>query len=101
MKYGRLTFRVGGALGLLRRCLVVLLSIGCLLHLLSFPAFSHICYESLADTYLFSLYLSEIINIRTANQSQTSTHVSVYINWGGASVRMLSSTYHSKYHHLP
>ena len=72
MKYMRLTFWVGGALGLLRRCLVGLLSIGCLLHLLSFPAFSHICYESLADTDLFSLYLSEIINIRTANQSKTS-----------------------------
>ena len=57
MKYVQLTLRVGGALGLLRRWLVVLLRVGCLLHLLSFPAFSHICYESLADLFVWFVFI--------------------------------------------
>ena len=48
-----LTLRVDRALGLLRRSLVSLLSIGWLLDLLSFPAFSHICYEWSDDLFLF------------------------------------------------
>ena len=56
MKFMLLTLRIVGALGLLGRGLVVLLSICCLLYLLSFPAFSHfLC--SLADLKVFFVNL--------------------------------------------